>query len=89
MTARREGDEVILLYHLGKGAKLSHLGLRQADAGPFPSASGIFAGAWLYENEIQDQFGIRFAGLAPDFGGRLFLRPDSLFLPWGGEKPVG
>ena len=83
ITARREGGEVILLYHLGQGVALFHLGLRLPDGQAFPSACGVFAGAWLYENEIQDQFGVRFAALTPDFEGRLFLRREESTIPWG------
>lgn len=83
MTARREEREVILLYHLGQGMALVHYGVRLEDGRTFPSVSRIFPGAWLYENEIQDQFGIRFSDLTLDFGGKLFLYREESGIPWG------
>lgn len=43
----------------------------------FPSASSVYPGAMLAENEIRDQFGLQFDGLSVDFGGFLFLSHDS------------
>jgi len=36
-----------------------------------PSITGIYWGAFIYENEMHDLFGIRFAGMNIDFGGNL------------------
>lgn len=83
MTARREAETVVILYHLGRGMELFHLGLRAPDGTPLPSVSGIFPGAWLGENEIQDQFGVRFGDLDPDLEGKLFLYREESGIPWG------
>jgi len=37
-----------------------------------PSISGIYWGAFIYENEMHDLFGIRVVGMNVDFGGNLF-----------------
>lgn len=74
---------MILLYHLGQAMEVVHLGVRLADGQPFPSVSPIFPGAWLVENEIQDQFGVRFSNLTLDFGGKLFLVREESGIPWG------
>jgi len=37
-----------------------------------PSISGIYWGAFIYENEMHDLFGIRIVGMNIDFGGNLF-----------------
>ncbi len=37
-----------------------------------PSISGIYWGAFVYENEMYDLFGIRVVGMNIDFGGNLF-----------------
>lgn len=36
-----------------------------------PSISGIYWGAFIYENEMHDLFGIRVVGMNIDFGGTL------------------
>lgn len=36
-----------------------------------PSISGIYWGAFVYENEMHDLFGIRVVGMNVDFGGHL------------------
>lgn len=37
-----------------------------------PSISGIYWGAFIYENEMHDLFGIRVVGMNIDFDGNLF-----------------
>ncbi|RJX26522.1 MAG: NADH-quinone oxidoreductase subunit C [Desulfurivibrio sp.] len=61
-----------LLYHFDRELALSHLRLT-VSGDEVPSISGIYAAAFLVENEIQDQFGLVFTGLAPDYRRTLFL----------------
>ena len=64
-----------LLYHFDRELRLTHL--RLAVAGDeVPSISGIYSAAYLVENEIQDHFGLRFAGLVPDYQRTLFLQGE-------------
>lgn len=42
-----------------------------------PSVSGIYFCAFLIENEIQDQFGLKFDDLSPDYEGFLLLSRDA------------
>ncbi len=67
----KEG-RVELLYHFDRDLQLTHLRLTAADR-PLPSITPVFAAAYLAENEIQDQFGLTFVGLDPDYGGSLYL----------------
>ncbi|MFZ5764416.1 MAG: NADH-quinone oxidoreductase subunit C [Thermodesulfobacteriota bacterium] len=62
-----------LLYHFDRDLHLIHLRLAADAARPLPSITPVFAAAYLAENEIQDQFGLTFAGLDPDYGGSLYL----------------
>ena len=64
-----------ILYHFDKGLTLEHRRLTVARGDAPPSLTGVWACAFLAENEIQDQFGVRFQGLTPDFEGRLYLEP--------------
>ena len=65
-----------LIYHFDKDLALSHLRMTVAKKSPVPSISGVYFAAFLVENEIQDQFGLKFDGLALDFGGTLYLDDD-------------
>jgi ech hydrogenase subunit D len=61
-----------ILYHFDRGLELKHLRLTLAAGTAVPSISPIYFAAFLVENEIQDLFGIRFAGLAIDYERTLY-----------------
>jgi ech hydrogenase subunit D len=42
------------------------------DQAALPSVSAIYWNAFLYENEIQDLFGIRISGMAVDYHGQFY-----------------
>ena len=79
-------DHLEILYHFDKDLELTNLRLavpRGPDGpGAVPSISGIFAAAMLVENEIRDQFGLCFDGLALDFGGGLYLEEEVRVSPF-------
>ncbi len=66
-------DTVDILYHFDKDLRLRHLRLTIQKTKKVPSISLVFFAAFLVENEIQDQFGIRFDGLALDYDRTLYL----------------
>lgn len=70
-----EGIE--LLYHFDQDLSWQHLCVRISGREPLPSVSSLYPGAFLPENEIQDQFGIRFMGLSPDYGTTFFLEDEA------------
>jgi len=70
-----------LLYHFDRELQLSHLRLTVA-GDEVPSISGIYVAAFLVENEIQDQFGLRFTGLAPDYRRTLYLQGEDSIPPF-------
>ncbi len=70
-----------LLYHFDKDLVMEHLRLTVDRGVEVPSLCAMHEGAYLVENEIQDQFGPRFTGLAPDFGGGLMLEPKVRLSP--------
>ncbi len=47
-----------------------------------PSISPVYFAAFLIENEIEDQFGIKFDGLVLDFGGTLYLEEEVMRTPF-------
>lgn len=71
-------DSVELLYHFDKDLELVHFKLSALKNKPVQSISPIFFAAFLVENEIIDQFGLKFKDLELDFGGTLYLDDDEV-----------
>ncbi|MFH1216433.1 MAG: NADH-quinone oxidoreductase subunit C [Pseudomonadota bacterium] len=77
-----EDGRAELLYHFDRELRLVHLRLWADAAIPLPSISPIFAAAYLVENEIQDHFGLCFAGLTPDYKRTLYLEDQNMEPPF-------
>jgi ech hydrogenase subunit D len=71
-----DATSVDILYHFDRGLELKHLRLTAAKGVRLPSISPVFFSAFLVENEIQDLFGLRFMGLAIDYGRTLYLSQE-------------
>ena len=65
-----------LIYHFDKDLEIIHYRMQIPKDQPMPSLSPVFFAAFLVENEIYDQFGIKFNDLVLDFGGTLYLDDD-------------
>ena len=70
-------DEVDLIYHFDRELTLQHFRVNVSKSRPVPSISGVYFAAVLVENEIQDQFGLRFDGLALDYEAGLYLEEEA------------
>lgn len=70
-----------LIYHFDKDLRSKHLRLKQKGADPIPSLSPVFPGAFMPENEAQDQFGLSFTDLDPDYEKTFFLESDAESAP--------
>lgn len=77
----RTDGQVDLLYHFDKDLVMETLGLQVPGRSRLPSLAPVYPGAYLVENEIQDQFGLVFDGLTPDFKGGLLLQPEARLSP--------
>ena len=75
-------EHVELLYHFDKELQDRHLRMTVAKKAPVPSISPVYFAAFLIENEIEDQFGIKFDGLVLDFGGTLYLEEEVMRTPF-------
>ena len=71
-----DAERVDLIYHFDKDVQLAHYRLTVPKAGELPSISDIYMAAFLVENELQDQFGLVFAGLVVDFGQTLLTEEN-------------
>lgn len=76
MTSVDLGESFDLLYHFDLDLRMTHLRLTVPKGEAVPSISGIYFAALVIENEIQDLFGIKFEGLALDFGGNFYLEEE-------------
>lgn len=76
MTSVDLGESFDLLYHFDLNLRMTHLRLIVPKGESVPSISGIYFAALIIENEIQDLFGIKFEGLALDFGGNFYLEEE-------------
>lgn len=70
-VARREGIDI--LYHFDRELIMTTLRVRTQPGAKIPSIGDVFPAGFLHENELQDQFGARFTGMAPDYQGLFFL----------------
>ncbi|MCG8635865.1 MAG: NADH-quinone oxidoreductase subunit C [Desulfobacterales bacterium] len=65
-----------MIYHFDRELEIIHYRMQVAKDETMPSLSPVFFAAFLVENEIYDQFGMKFDGLVLDFGGTLYLDED-------------
>ncbi|CVK33187.1 NADH-quinone oxidoreductase subunit C [Methanoculleus bourgensis] len=65
-------------YSFDKGYQLRNLRLTVGPETEVPSISGIYWGAFVYENELHDLFGIPVTGINIDFKGT-FIRTAEKF----------
>ena len=64
--------------------ELSHLKLTIPEEEEVQSITGEYWGAFIYENEMHDLFGITFENLALDYGGRFFKVSEPT--PWNPQN---
>jgi ech hydrogenase subunit D len=69
-TGVEEGYEIN--YSFDKDYKFQNLRILVKQDTVVPSISGVYWGAFIYENEIHDLFGITVAGMNIDFKGTLY-----------------
>lgn len=75
-------NSIELLYHFDKELVERHLRMTVSKKDSVPSISGVYFAAFLIENEIEDQFGLKFDGLVLDFGGKLYLEDEVMRTPF-------
>jgi len=81
-SAYDAGDGKIgILYHFDKNLEVTHLRLETPMDKPIPSVSGVLFAALLVENEIRDQWDVKFDGLVLDFNRTLYLDPEVTQVP--------
>jgi ech hydrogenase subunit D len=67
---KAEGAE--LSYSFGLDLEMRSLRFELADDASLPSITSLYPGAFLYENEIRDLFGVRVERIRADWNGRVY-----------------
>ena len=71
-TDELESGAFDISWSFAKGGELEHLRQRVRPGEEVPSISGLFGGAFLFENELRELFGIDVTGIAVDLQGQLY-----------------
>ncbi|MFA5332435.1 MAG: NADH-quinone oxidoreductase subunit C [Methanoregula sp.] len=66
------GEEFEINYTFDKDFVMTNLRITVRQDTVVPSVSGVYWGAFVYENEIHDLYGITVAGMNVDFGGHFY-----------------
>lgn len=66
-------NEMFVIYTFEKeNLQMANLKMDVNVGDTVPSISGVFFGAFLYENEIHDLYGVNYSGMAVDFQGTFY-----------------
>lgn len=91
ISAVRVGDNLYEInYSLDKDYELVNLRITVSAETDIPSITGMYWGAFVYENEMHDLFGISVRGMNIDFKGTFIktaVRYPFSIPPAGGNKP--
>ncbi len=68
----KTGDQFEINYSFDKDYSFKNLRLTIASGTEVPSISGVYFGAFVYENEIHDLFGVKVTGINVDYQGNLY-----------------
>ncbi len=63
-----------ITYSFDKDMKFANLRVTVGIEAELPSITGIYPGAFLYENEIRELFGVQFKGISVDYKGHLYKK---------------
>jgi ech hydrogenase subunit D len=83
---RDEGWTVV--FHFERDEALRHLRVEVPGGGTLPAIDAAYPAAFLVENEIAELQGLRFEGMAIDYGGRLYRDFDGVELQPHGSRPL-
>ena len=66
------GDDFEINYVFDKDYVMTNLRITVKQDTMIPSVSSVYFGAFVYENEIHDLYGITVSGINIDFGGKFY-----------------
>ena len=86
----KDGDVFEINYSFDKDFTFSTIRISVPQTAEIPSISGIYWGAFVYENEIHDLYGLTVKGMNIDFGGHFYRTsiktPFKVTITKGGEE---
>lgn len=82
--ATRKGDLYEVVYSFVKNDELVNIRIKVKEGEEIESVSGMYPYAFLYENEMQDLFGLTIKHINIDFKGSLYQLKTKA--PFAGEK---
>ena len=85
--ASKRGDKIELLYSFDKDHVLKNLKLSLDNNEAVQSITHIYWAAFIYENEMQDLFGVEFKNMALNYGGHFYKVSEPT--PWNPESNFG
>lgn len=80
-TCIDEGEEFRVIYSFDKELAISNLEVVTPREKAIPSISGIYACAFLIENEMKELFSLKIDNLGLDLGGKMYLVDDAPTAP--------
>lgn len=80
-TCIDEGEEFRVIYSFDKELAISNLEVVTPREKAIPSISGIYACAFLIENEMKELFSLKIDNLGLDLGGKMYLVDDAPAAP--------
>lgn len=83
ITSCAQNDGFDLIYSFDKDLHLFNFRVSVSKDEVVPSLSPVYLAAAFVENEIKELFGIRFEGLAVDYGGRFVISENTPQSPFG------
>lgn len=72
-TCVDQGEEFRIIYSFDRDLNLENLEISTPREQAVPSLTGVYACAFLIENEMKELFGLKIDHLSLDLGGRMYL----------------
>jgi ech hydrogenase subunit D len=72
MSCTKIADDFEITYSYEKDLKMTHYRITIRQDTEVPSITGVYWGAFVYENEIHDLYGIAIRGINIDFKGTFY-----------------
>ncbi len=89
MSCTKIADDFEITYSYEKDLKMTHYRITVKQDTVVPSISSVYFGAFVYENEIHDLYGIHVSGMNVDFKGTFYKtavkHPFSVTITKGGD----
>lgn len=88
LCGRAVDGGVEVMYTFEQGIEMRNLLAASPNGAAIPSITSVFPAAFVFENELQDLFGLKVEGISVDYGGRMYrLAASSPMNPAASKAP--